>query len=311
MDDRTKLNLYRGIKSGAFSDRQKLDAFRAIKSNAPNEEVSNLLSSLAFSSIRSGKDLKTLVDERQGRDRENFDYKTGADGRLRSLMSFGETESDREAILKSIVGEDGYVRDKGGQLALTPTGQKIRGMEPTDKNIVIEDEGFSMRDFSDFLGILPETAGSIAGAVIGGGPSFGLGAVAGAGFGAAIGQGIEESLEQFLGVQTQDLSEVTKDLGKEFLIGASGEVIGAAVIGAGRRIIGGGKNLAGRVTGRGTAEELAEERLTRMQSMVDRNYVPSMEAMGAPRFLGYGQKFLENMGKISTRIDNNTKAALI
>ena len=68
-------------------------------------------------------------------------------------MSFGETESDREAILKSIVGEDGYVRDKGGQLALTPTGQKIRGMEPTGKNIVIEDEGFSMRDFSDLAGI--------------------------------------------------------------------------------------------------------------------------------------------------------------
>ena len=48
-----------------------------------------------------------------------------SDGRLRSLMSFGETDSDREAILKRIVGEDGYVRDKGGQLALTPTGQKF------------------------------------------------------------------------------------------------------------------------------------------------------------------------------------------
>tara|TARA_Y100001937_G_scaffold103547_1_gene142800 strand:+ start:1025 stop:4090 length:3066 start_codon:yes stop_codon:yes gene_type:complete len=311
MDDRTKLNLYRGIKSGAFSDRQKLDAFRAIKSNAPNEEVSNLLSSLAFSSLRTGKDLKTLVDERQGRDTENFDYKTGADGRLRSLMSFGETESDREAILKRIVGEDGYVRDKGGQLALTPTGQKIRGMEPIGKNLIIEDEGFSMRDFSDFVGILPETIGSVAGAVIGGGPSFGTGAILGAGFGASIGQGIEESLEQFLGVQTQGLGEVTKDLGKEFLIGAGGEVIGAAVIGAGRRVIGGGKSLAGRVAGTGSADELAEQRLTRMESMVERNYVPSMEAMGAPRFLGFGQKFLENMGKISTRIDNNTKTALL
>jgi len=310
MDDRTKLNLYRGIKSGAFSDRQKLDAFRAIKSNAPNEEVSNLLSSLAFANIRTGKDLKTLVDERQGRDTENFDYKSGADGRLRSLMSFGETESDREAILKRIVGEDGYVRDKGGQLALTPTGQKARGMEPIGKNLIIEDEGFSMRDFSDLLGILPETAGSIAGAVIGGGPSFGTGAIVGAGLGASIGQGIEESLEQFLGVQTQDLGEVTKDLGKEFLIGASGEVIGAAVIGAGRRVIGGGKSLAGRVAGTRSAEELAEQRLTRMESMVERGYVPSMEAMGAPRFFGFGQKVLENIGKITKRIDNNTKAAL-
>ena len=212
--------------------------------------MADLITSLSFTTLNTGKSLQELVNERKGRDLDNFDYKTGADGRLRSLMSFGETESDREAILKSIVGEDGYVRDKGGQLALTPTGQKIRGMEPTGKNIVIEDEGFSMRDFSDLAGILPETAGSIAGAVIGGGPSFGTGAILGAGFGAAIGQGIEESLEQFLGVQTQDLGEVTKDLGKEFLIGASGEVIGAAVIGAGRRVIGGGKSLAGRVTGR-------------------------------------------------------------
>ena len=213
MDDRTKLTLFRGIKSGALNDKQKLEAFRAIKNDASNEDVSDLLTSMSFSSLQSGKSLQEMSNERQGRDLNNFDYKSGADGRLRSLMSFGETEEDREAILKRIVGEDGYVRDNGGRLALTPTGQKIRGMEPTDKNIIIEDEGFSMRDFSDLLGILPETAGSIAGAVIGGGPSFGTGAIVGAGLGASIGQGIEESLEQFLGVQTQDLGEVTKDLG--------------------------------------------------------------------------------------------------
>ena len=310
MDDRARLNLYRGIKSGAFSDRQRLDAFRAIKSNASNEEVSNLLSSLAFTNIRTGKSLQELVNERQGRDLDNFDYKSGADGKLRSLMSFGETESDREAILKRIVGEDGYVRDKGGQLALTPTGQKIRGMEPIGKNLIIEDEGFSMRDFSDFAGILPETIGSVAGAVIGGGPSFGAGAILGAGFGASIGQGIEESLEQFLGVQTQDLGEVTKDLGREFVLGAAGEVLGAAVVAAGRTVVRGGKGIAGKVTGSGSAQELAEQRLARMESMTERGYVPSMEAMGAPRFLGFGQKFLENMGKVSTRIDNNIKTAL-
>jgi hypothetical protein len=310
MDERAKLTLLRGIKSGALNDRQKLNAIRAVKNNSSNDEVADLITSLSFTTLNTGKSLQELVNERQGRDLDNFDYKSGADGKLRSLMSFGETESDREAILKRIVGEDGYVRDKGGQLALTPTGQKIRGMEPTEKNIVIEDKGFSMRDFSDLAGILPETVGSIAGAVIGGGPSFGLGAVAGAGIGGAAGQAIEESIEQFLGVQTQDLGEVTRDVITEGIIGAGGEIIGAAVIGAGRKVIGGGKNLAGRVTGRGTAEDLAEDRLTRMQSMVDRGYVPSMEAMGAPRFLGYGQKFLENMGKISTRIDNNMKAAL-
>jgi len=130
MDERIELNLYRGIKSGAFNDRQQLEAYRAIKNNLPNEDVSNLLSSLQFSSINSGKDLKTLVDERQGRDREMFDYSKGADGKLRSLMSFGETEGDREAILSRLVGDDGYVRDPSGQLALTQSGQEARGMEP-------------------------------------------------------------------------------------------------------------------------------------------------------------------------------------
>ena len=43
------------------------------------------------------------------------------------------------------------------------------------KNVVIEDEGFSMRDISDFAGILPETIGSIGGAIAGGGLTFGLG----------------------------------------------------------------------------------------------------------------------------------------
>ena len=193
MDERIELNLYRGIKSGAFNDRQQLEAYRAIKNNLPNEDVSNLLSSLQFSSINSGKDLKTLVDERQGRDREMFDYSKGADGKLRSLMSFGETESDREAILSRLVGDDGYVRDPSGQLALTQSGQEARGMEPIGKNLIIEDEGFSMRDFADFAGIVPETVGSIAGAIIGGGPSFGLGAVAGAGIGAMVGQSLEEA----------------------------------------------------------------------------------------------------------------------
>ena len=310
MDDRLKLNLYRGISSGVFNDRQKLNAYRAIKSNAPNEDVRDLIASLSFSTLGSNKSLKELSDDRKGVDRENFDYKTGADGRLRALMSFGETEGDRESILKSLVGEDGYVRDKGGQLALTPTGQKVRGMEPSKKNIVVEDKGFSLRDFSDLAGILPETVGSIAGAVIGGGPSFGLGAIAGAGIGGATGQAIEESIEQFLGVQTQGLGDVVKDVAIEGAIGAGGEVLGAAIIGAGRAVIGAGKNVAGRVTGSGSAEELAADRLSRMERMVEKDYVPSMEAMGAPRFLGYGQKFLENMGKITTRIDNNTKVAL-
>lgn len=311
MDERNQLTLLRGIKSGAFNDRQKLDALRALKGNAENNEVSDLIASLSFATLNKQKTLTELVDERQGRDRERFDYSKGADGKLRSLMSFGETEGDREAILSRLVGEDGYVRDPSGQLALTQSGQEARGMEPIGKNLIIEDDGFSLRDFSDFAGIAPETVGSIAGAIIGGGPSFGLGAVAGAGAGAAAGQALEEALESFFGVQTQDLGEVARDVAIEGAIGAGGEVLGAAIIGAGRGIIGAGKNVAGRVGGRSPTEQLAGERLDRMQSLVDRNYIPSLEAMLAPKPAAYGQKFGENAGKVMGRIDNNTNQALI
>ena len=309
MDDRIKLNLYRGIESGSFTDAQKLKAYRAIESNAPNEEVADLAASLSFSNLGSGKTLKELVDIRQGRDRENFDYTTGADGRLRSLLSFAETDGDREAILESLVGSDGFVKDKAGRYSLTKKGQEKRGMEPIGKNLVIEDEGFSMRDFSDLAGIVPETVGSVAGAIIGGGPSFGLGAVAGAGIGGALGQALEESIEGLLGVQTQGLGDIAKDVAIEGVIGASGELIGAAVIGAGRKVIGGGKSVAGRLSGVGALEEVNKENLTVARRLIDKDFTPSLQSLGAER-LGYGQKFLENAGKVVDRRERNLGLAL-
>ena len=310
MDNQNQLALLRGLKSGALNKNQQLKAIRALQSNAPNEDVADLLGSLSFSTLRSGKSLKSLVDERSGRDRENFDYTTGGDGRLRALMSFGETEGDREAILKSLVGEDGYVRDKSGQLALTPAGQKIRGMDTSDKNIVIEDQGFSFRDFSDFAGILPETVGSIGGAILGGGLTFGLGSIAGAGGGAMVGQALEETIESILGVQTQDLGDVAKDVLIEGAIGAGGEVLGAAVVMAGRGTIGAGKALAGRATGATEAgEELVQKNIDIAERAMSKGSIPSLEAMGAKR-LGYFEKFLENATKSSQRIDNNTNVAL-
>ncbi len=95
MEDRTKLTLFQGIESGLFSDRQKLTAFNAIEKNVDDSEVADLLGSLSFSSLDSGNNLEELVDQRRGRDTANFDYVSGADGRLRSLVSFGETSGDK------------------------------------------------------------------------------------------------------------------------------------------------------------------------------------------------------------------------
>ena len=56
-------------------------------------------------------------------------------------VSFGETDGEQELILRNEVGVGGYTKDSFGRLALTPEGQRIRGMENiSDKNIVLEDE---------------------------------------------------------------------------------------------------------------------------------------------------------------------------
>jgi len=313
MDDRTKLTLFRGIKSGAFDDRQKLEAFRAIKGDVDNGEVADLVGSLSFTSIRRRKSLNELVDEKTGRDRSKFDYTRGADGKLRALLSFGETDEDREAILKKVVGDDGYVRDRGGNLALTEVGQQARGMEPIGKNLVIDESGFSMRDISDLAGIVPETVGAVAGSIIGGGPTLGLGSIAGAGIGAGIGQAVEETIEGWLGVQTQDLKEVTKDVLTEAAIGAGGELVAGTIIAAGRGIIKGGKSVAGKVAG-STAEEpidaAARLRLERGEKLVERGYIPSLGSLGANERLAYLQKLGENAAKDTTRLKANLASAL-
>lgn len=306
MTPQEELQLIRRMNRGDISPSEELQIMRALDSgdigllSGPSENT------LGIPKAPSFEEMRLRASGRQ----EGFDYETGADGKLRALMSFGETPEEREAILAAKVGEKGYTRDEAGRLALTPEGQRARGMEPSDKNIVIEEEGLSFRDVSDLAGIAPETIGSIIGTAVGGGATFGLGSIAGAAGGAAAGQALEETLEGLLGVQRQSLPDIGKDLLKEAAIGAAGEIIGAGVVMAGKKIIGAGSNIAGRVASRSPAEEIAADRLARMQDLVDRGYVPSMEALGAPRPVAYSQKFFENAAKVTKRIDNNVETAL-
>ena len=43
MDDRVKLTLFQGIKSGLLNDKQKLEAFRAIKGDVEDNDVIDLV----------------------------------------------------------------------------------------------------------------------------------------------------------------------------------------------------------------------------------------------------------------------------
>jgi hypothetical protein len=251
--------------------------------------------------------LEDLATRESGKDTETFDYKTGADSGLRALLSFGESTEDQEAILTKLVGSDGFTRDSAGRLALTLEGQRKRGIDPVGKNLVIEDEGFSFGDIADLTGFVPETVGAIGGTILG--LPLGLfGASAGAGAGAALGQTIEEGVESLLGVQKQSAEEVAKDVATEAALAAGFEFAGGLIFKAGRAIVGGGTQLAKKV-GTPTAK-LEGEKLTRAERLLDKDYIPSADAIGAPAMVGYRQKFSENVLRDDTRLRKNLDAAL-
>jgi hypothetical protein len=194
---------------------------------------------------------KAVVAKRQGSiayDKVYFDYDTGIqDNRLRAGLSVaedylnedGEFISEKENYLKQEVGSEGFIRDSKGSIALTPIGQARLGLEPSDKNIVIdENKAFTSGDFADMAGY----AGPILGAIAAVNPYLRgikylrglLGSRIGrpllVGAGSAAGKGVEEANEIVRGVQLQNEEELANLYKREFLIGGiaqgAGEVLG-------------------------------------------------------------------------------------
>jgi hypothetical protein len=232
---------------------------------------------------------------------EGFDYETGADSGLRAKVSFGETDGEQEKILRDQVGVGGYTKDSYGRLALTPEGQRVRGMENiSDKNIILEDEGFSFGDVADLAGLIPETAGAVIGAILTA-PGI-ITSAFGAAAGAAAGQYLEEGIETLLGIQQQSFGEVTKDALTEAALAGTFELGGALIFKAGRAIVGG----VSKGISKGTKlNQISDDALVRGERLVDEGYAPSLERLGAPGMVGYQQKFAENVLRDKTRIELN------
>jgi hypothetical protein len=245
-----------------------------------------------------------LTETRSASRDEGFDYETGADSGLRAKISFGETAEEQELILANEVGRDGYTKDSFGRLALTPEGQRKRGMEPTSGNLVIEDEGFSLGDLADLTGILPETVGSVAGAIVGL-PGGLIGSSLGAAAGAAAGQSIEEGIETLLGVQKQTLGEVAGDVATEAAIAGTLEFVTLGTFNAIRGGLNMGKGALSKPLEQATIE--GSERGARL---IGEGAAPSLERLGAPATLAYGQKLAEGATKDTTRVIKNTNFAL-
>lgn len=287
-----------------------------IAGDTPTQEEINLIKSRLFSQNQKTKTFEDIMNEVKSKDMDdNFDYETGGDAGLRARLSFGETGEEKEAILKSLVGEEGYTKDSKGQLALTEIGQKKRGIDPVGKNLVIEDKGFSFGDIADLAGVLPEAILGTAGAVLGGTagtivPGAGTigGTALGAGVGSAAGQAIEEGIESLLGFQRQTGKEVAKDVAIEGAIGAGGSILGDLVIRAGRGILGAGKGIAGKITK--PTDEIGDKKIQIGRRIVEKDGVPSFEAVGAPQFISYPQKVAETVSKSQERLNKNINYAL-
>jgi len=164
----------------------------------------------------------------------NFDTESGIQNfGLRSALSVAENNAEEEAILaKQGFSTADYTRDNRGRLALTPSGARKAGVE-TDKNILIDEEGFSRNDLSDLVGILPELGGGIAGAVkgaaVGSTIAPGIGTLLGGAVGAFIGGGggslAEEAIEGLAGVSKQTAGDIAQDAAIEGGIAAAGELL--------------------------------------------------------------------------------------
>tara|TARA_A100001037_G_scaffold31421_2_gene24765 strand:- start:2178 stop:5216 length:3039 start_codon:yes stop_codon:yes gene_type:complete len=164
----------------------------------------------------------------------NFDTESGIqDAGLRSALSLAENKAEEEAILsKQGFSTEDYIRDNRGRLALTPSGAAKVGVQ-TDKNVLIDEEGFSRNDLSDLAGILPELAGGVTGAIkgatIGTGFAPGFGTLLGGAVGAFVGGGggslVEEAIEGVAGVSKQTAGDIAQDAAIEGGIAAAGELL--------------------------------------------------------------------------------------
>ena len=191
------------------------------------------------------RSIQRILNERDRKKKkefeQSFDRTSGIkNAKLRAALSSAEKDSEKELILNKFgLDAEDYIQDRLGQFALTPSGASKFGVE-TDKNVIIDEKGFSRYDIADLAGIVPELGGAVAGGLKGAAtgaavgsaiPIIGtaagglLGGAIGAGSGAAAGSLAEEAVEGLAGVSDQSAKEIIKEAGKEAAFAAGGELV--------------------------------------------------------------------------------------
>ena len=253
-----------------------------IEGDTPTQQESDAIRSQFFGKTKETT-FEDLLNETKGsgqqdqvqQTEQNFDTESGIqDAGLRSALSVAENTKEEENILskQGFTSQD-YTRDNRGRLALTPSGASKVGVQ-TDKNILIDEEGFSRNDFSDLAGMLPElgfgVAGAIKGAAIGSTIMPGIGTLLGGAFGAFIGGGggslVEEAGEGLFGVSDQTAGDIAQDALIEGSFAAGGELLFGIPILAFKAIAPSGKKFI---------KEASEEELRLTGKAIDRGLQPT------------------------------------
>ena len=226
------------------------------------------------------KESKGSTPQEQAQQTEqNFDTESGIqDAGLRSALSVAENTKEEDNILaKQGFTSTDYTRDNRGRLALTPSGASKVGVQ-TEKNILIDEEGFSRNDFSDLAGMLPElgfgVAGAVKGAAIGSSIAPGIGTLLGGAIGAFIGGGggslVEEAGEGLFGVSDQTAGDIAQDALIEGSFAAGGELLFGLPILAFKAIAPSGKKFI---------KEASEEELRLTGKAIKRDLQPTKQQL--------------------------------
>ena len=187
MDKSQELQLLKLLDSGGLNKSQEFNVLKALEGDISADEA---MRDVYLESLKPSLSFDELVDSKRtdkSSDSEMFDTETGiTDSSLRRQLGGAESAGEEELVLKNFGFREGdYIRDKRGNLALTPNGALLLDIV-TDKPIMIDESQFSISDIQDFVGAAgEEIVGGIAGAVAGQAliPVPILGAMIGAGIG--------------------------------------------------------------------------------------------------------------------------------
>ena len=249
--------------------------------------------------IISNQSIKSERDSFRAKDEQLFDYKTGIqDNELRRKLSRADTTEDEILALKSMgLSETDFTRDSRGRLALTPQGAKRFGVE-SDRNVMIDERGFTSSDFADLSSLGRSIVGGVGGAIAGQAaiPIPILGAVIGAGLGSGGAKLLEEGQEYLEGTQSQTGQEVLKDTAIEAAIGAAGE-------GAGQVLF----KTVGRLFGK-PGKDLTTEQLELAGKSMEYGVTPTLGQVGANKIVARQQAMGEKVLGTSKRLRDNHQA---